>query len=166
MSRTQILDHDTIVQKTKRIAYQIVEENFDEKELVLIGIVPNGLAYAELLKANIQAFSNIAIEILSLELNKLNPLDEAIVFHKGKTNLKNKVVILVDDVANTGKTSFYALKPIMDENPKKVQIAVLVDRKHKLFPVAADFVGMSLSTTLKEHILVEFEKKKVNAYLL
>jgi pyrimidine operon attenuation protein/uracil phosphoribosyltransferase len=72
--------------------------------------------------------------------------------------LDNKTILLVDDVANTGKTMYYALKPIMEFSPKKVQIAVLVDRQHKLFPVSSDFVGLSLSTTMQEHISVVFDK--------
>ena len=163
--KTKILDHEAILQKTTRIAYQIIEENFDEKELILIGIKPNGFAFAEKLKSVIETFSKMKITLLSIELNKQNPLSEKIVFEKSKTVLKNKIVILVDDVASTGKTAFYALKPIMEEQPKKVQIAVLVDRKHKLFPVSADFVGLSLSTTLKEHITVEIKNKKAEAFL-
>lgn len=163
--KTKILDNAAILQKTMRIAYQIIEENFEEKELVLIGIKPNGLTFAEKLKNVIESFSKIKITLLHVSLNKQNPLNEAIVFDKGKTSLKNKAVIVVDDVVNTGKTTFYALKPIMDEQPKKIQIAVLVDRKHKLFPVSADFVGLSLSTTLKEHILVEMKGKKAEAFL-
>jgi pyrimidine operon attenuation protein/uracil phosphoribosyltransferase len=164
--RIKILDHEAILQKTTRIAYQIIEENYEEKELVLIGIRPNGSTYCEWLQKAIQASSKVKITILNISLNKLQPLSEEIVFEKGKTSLKNKVVILVDDVASTGKTAFYALKPIMDEQPKKVQIAVLVDRKHKQFPVSADFVGTSLSTTLQEHILVNFSAKKSEAFLL
>lgn len=163
--KTKILDHQAILQKTTRIAYQIIEENFDEKEVILIGVKPNGFSFAEKLKSEMEQFSKVKITMLSLELNKQNPLSEEIVFEKGKTVLKNKVVVLVDDVASTGKTAFYALKPIMEEQPKKVQIAVLVDRKHKLFPVSADFVGLSLSTTLKEHITVEIKNKKAEAFL-
>ena len=163
--KTPILDYPAILQKTIRIAHQIVEENYSEKELILVGIHPNGLAYAEWLQKAIQEFSKVKITLLSISLNKQEPLSEEIVFDKGKTSLKNKTVIVVDDVANTGKTTFYALKPIMDELPKKVQIAVLVDRKHKRFPVSADFVGMSLSTTLQEHILVNIAGKKSRAFL-
>lgn len=163
--KTKILDHQAILQKITRIAYQIIEENFEEKEVILIGVKPNGFSFAERLKSEIETFSKVKITLLSLTLNKQQPLSEEIVFDKGKTVLKDKVVLLVDDVASTGKTAFYALKPIMEEQPKKVQIAVLVDRKHKRFPVSADFVGLSLSTTLKEHITVEIKNKKAEAFL-
>lgn len=73
---------------------------------------------------------------------------------------------MVDDVANTGKTMYYALKPVMEFSPRKVQVAVLVDRQHKLFPVSSDFVGLSLNTTMQEHIRVELVKGKAEAYLV
>ncbi len=167
MKKNLILNHEEIQQKTRRIAYQIVEDNYDEKELVMIGIKPNGFVYAETLKKEIEAIDGIKITLLELTLNKVKPLEDEITVQLGKLSLNNKTVLIVDDVANTGKTLYYALKPIMDFSPKKVQAVVLVDRQHKLFPVTADFVGLSLSTTLREQITVEFDKKgKSNAYLV
>ena len=69
-----------------------------------------------------------------------------------------KVVIIVDDVANTGRTIYYAIKPLLDTLPKKVEVAVLVDRKHKSFPIQSDYVGLSLATTLKENIDVQIRE--------
>lgn len=167
MKKNLILNHEQIQQKTRRIAYQIVEDNYDEKEVVMIGIKPNGFVYAETLKKEIEAIGGIKITLLELTLNKTKPLENEIVVALGKLSLNNKTVLIVDDVANTGKTLYYALKPIMDFSPRKVQAAVLVDRQHKLFPVTADFVGLSLSTTLQEQIRVEFDTKgKSNAYLV
>jgi pyrimidine operon attenuation protein/uracil phosphoribosyltransferase len=166
MKKNQILNSEEIQQKTRRIAYQIVEDNYDESELILIGIVPNGFEYAERLKKEIEAIDGIKVTLLELSLNKSKPLEDEIKLDLGKRSLDNKTIIVVDDVANTGKTLYYALKPVMDFFPKKVQAAVLVDRQHKLFPVSPDFVGLSLSTTLQEHILVEFDgKNKAAAYL-
>lgn len=166
MKKIQILTSEEIHQKTRRIAYQIVEDNYDESELTLIGIKPNGFEYAEQLKKEIEAIDEIKVVLLELSLNKNKPLEEEISLQLGKKSLDNKTVIVVDDVANTGKTLYYALKPVMEFFPKKVQAAVLVDRQHKLFPVSPDFVGLSLSTTLQEHILVEFDEKgKGKAYL-
>ncbi|HLP20524.1 MAG TPA: phosphoribosyltransferase family protein [Chitinophagales bacterium] len=166
MKKVQILTTEAIQQKTRRIAYQIVEDNYDEDELVLIGIKPNGLEYAAQLKKEIEAIDGMKVVLLELSLNKAKPLEEEISLELGKKTLNNKTVIVVDDVANTGKTLYYALKPVMDFLPKKVQAVVLVDRQHKLFPVSPDFVGLSLSTTMKEHIQVEFDTKgKGVAYL-
>lgn len=167
MKKNLILNHEEIKQKTRRIAYQIVEDNSDEKELVMIGIKPNGFVYAQTLKKEIESIEAIKVTLLELALNKAKPLEDEIKVTLGKLSLNNKTVLIVDDVANTGKTLYYALKPIMDFSPKKVQAVVLVDRQHKLFPVTADFVGLSLSTTLREQITVEFDSKgKSNAYLV
>jgi len=166
MKKVQILTGAEIQQKTRRIAYQIVEDNYDESELILIGIKPNGFEYAEQLKKEIEAIDDIKVVLIELSLNKSKPLEEEIHLELGKKSLDRKTVIVVDDVANTGKTLYYALKPVMEFSPKKVQAAVLVDRQHKLFPVSPDFVGLSLSTTMKEHILVEFDAKgKGKAFL-
>lgn len=159
MKKTLILNTDEIKQKTRRIAYQVLEDNYEEKELVMIGIKPNGFEYAEQLKKEIEAIDGIKITLLELKLNKQKPLSEEINVELGKLSLDKKAVLIVDDVANTGKTLYYALKPIMEYSPRKVQAAVLVDRQHKLFPVTADFVGLSLNTTLQEHIRVEFDGK-------
>lgn len=159
MKKTQILNAEEIKQKTRRIAYQIVEDNYDEKELIVIGIKPNGYRYAAQLKKEIEQIDGMQVKLVALQLNKHQPLEKEIVLELGKLSLDNKTVLLVDDVANTGKTMYYALKPIMEFSPRKVQAAVLVDRQHKLFPVTPDFVGLSLSTTLQEHILVEFDEK-------
>lgn len=167
MKKNLILSHEEIQQKTRRIAYQVVEDNYNEKELVMIGIKPNGFVYAETLKKEIEAIDGVKITLLELTLNKTKPLEDEITIALGKLSLNNKTVLMVDDVANTGKTLYYALKPIMDFSPKKVQAVVLVDRQHKLFPVTADFVGLSLSTTLREQITVEFDNTgKSNAYLV
>lgn len=166
MKKVEILNNDAIVQKTRRIAYQIIEDNYDESELVLIGIKPNGLQYAVQLKKEIEAIDGMKVTLLELTIDKANPLSTEIVLDLGKKTLNNKAVIIVDDVANTGKTLYYALKPVMEYLPKKVQAVVLVDRQHKLFPVSPDFVGLSLSTTMKEHIQVAFDAKgKGAAYL-
>lgn len=166
MKKVEILNNDAIVQKTRRIAYQIIEDNYDESELVLIGIKPNGLQYAVQLKKEIEAIDGMKVTLLELTIDKTNPLSTEIVLDLGKKTLNNKAVVIVDDVANTGKTLYYALKPVMEYLPKKVQAVVLVDRQHKLFPVSPDFVGLSLSTTMKEHISVAFDSKgKGVAYL-
>jgi len=133
----------------------------------MIGIKEGGYEYAKLLKKEIESISESSIKFLSLTMNKQAPLSHPITLDNGKLSLDKKVILLVDDVANTGKTMYYALKPIMDFSPKKVQVAVLVDRQHKLFPISSDFVGLSLSTTMQEHIRVELnEAGKAEAYLV
>jgi pyrimidine operon attenuation protein/uracil phosphoribosyltransferase len=159
MKKILILDSEDIRQKTIRLAYQVVEDNYDAGELVMIGIKPNGYIYAQKLQKEIEAIDSLKVTLIELAFDKDKPLDAAISLDLGKKSLDKKTILIVDDVANTGKALYYALKPLMEFTPKKVQAAVLVDRQHKLFPVSPDFVGLSLSTTLQEHILVEFDKK-------
>lgn len=166
MKRIKILDHEDIQQKTRRMAYQIVEDNYAETDLLLIGIRPNGYDYALLLKKEVEAINKMKVTLAEITFDKVNPLKGRMKLAPAKIALNDKAVILVDDVANTGKTLYYALKPLLEFAPKKVQAAVLVDRQHKLFPVTPDFVGLSLSTTLKEHILVEFKAKGEGAAYL
>ena len=166
MKRTLILDQAAISQKTRRIAYQIVEDNYDEKEIIMIGIDGTGYEYAQLLRKEIESISEISIKLLALRLDKQQPLAHPIEITGPAPSLDNKVVLMVDDVANTGKTMYYALKPVMAYSPRKVQVAVLVDRQHKLFPISSDFVGLSLNTTMQEHIRVELVKGKAEAYLV
>lgn len=158
--KTPLLSEKDIRLKTERIAYEILENNYEENELIIAGIKENGYNFAKKLTAVLKKISPFKITLTSIRLNKKNPTKEKIEVDLDNSQLNNKVVIVVDDVANTGKTLFYSLKPLMDFYPKKVQVAVLVDRKHKTFTVSADYIGLSLSTTMQEHISVEIESAK------
>lgn len=165
-SKTLILNKADIEQKIKRLSYEILEDNYDEKELVFIGVKGAGLVFAERLINYINTISKIETKLFHVEVNKENPLSEEVMINTEISNLNNKTLLLVDDVANSGKTLCYALKPLLNALPKKIQIAVLVDRKHKKYPVSADYIGLSLSTTMKEHISVELSKTKESAVFL
>lgn len=162
-----ILTEKDIQQKISRIAYEILENNYEEKELIIAGIKDNGYNFAKKLVSVLKKIAPFKLTFTSISINKNKPLSEEVVIDLRKEELNNKTVIIADDVANTGKTLFYALKPLMNFSPKNVQVCVLVDRKHKKFPIAADYIGISLSTTMKEHISVEFENvKEEGVYLL
>jgi pyrimidine operon attenuation protein/uracil phosphoribosyltransferase len=115
--------------------------------------------------------SNQLLEFINKKLSKLETLYdkivEAEVFLKLETqqSVKDKVVIVVDDVLNTGKTMLYSLIPLVNDKARKIQTLVLVDRNHISFPVKANYVGTALSTTLQEHIEVTISKGKVDVYL-
>lgn len=151
-TKNAVLDKDAIERKLKRMAYEIAERNLDEHELIIAGINGNGELVAKKLIEQIRKIHSFHIEELTVQLNKKNPVD--VLLHKN-ISIENKVVILVDDVANTGKTMLYALKPFLDASPKKIQTLVLVERSHKLFPIQTDYAGLSIATTLQEHITVE-----------
>ncbi len=162
----KILDNKQINQKVRRLAYQIYEGNPKIRNLVFLGINNNGLAFAKLLMTEFDLISNIDSTLGSIKLDAANPVGSEIELELDKTNLKSKHIIVVDDVANTGRTLFYAMKPLLEYLPKKIEVAVLVDRKHKSFPIAVDYVGLSLATTLKENILVDIKKEKSKAAFL
>ena len=150
-----ILNDIQIRQKIKRLSIEILERNFDAPEIILAGINNNGLAMAELLMRGLIERTTIPITLTRIRLSPAAPIAHPIELEMPLESVNGKTIIVVDDVANTGRSLFYALKPLMDILPKKIEIAVLVDRKHKSFPIQPDYVGLSLSTTLKEHIDVK-----------
>lgn len=160
-----ILTSEDIVRKIKRMSIEIAEQNYSEKEIVLLGIHESGLVITNLIKNELES-ENIKVETGSISLNKKNPLAQAIELNTN-SSLEDKVVIIIDDVANSGRTIFYALQPLMSKSIKKLQVAVLVDRQHKSFPITPDYVGLSISTTLKNMIYVDMSKgsEASSAYL-
>jgi len=162
----QILNHRQIQQKINRLAIEIAEHNCKEEEIILAGINNNGIVFAELLMKRLLEMTDIDIIVTRIKLNPANPMQEEIYIEMPEAQLKNKVVILIDDVANTGRTLFYACRPILDTLPKKLEVAVLVDRKHKSFPIRVDYVGLSLATTLKENIDVKIKNVESFAVFL
>jgi len=164
MKQQQILNKCDVDQKITRMACQIAEENYKESTLIFLGIAPSGYTLAEKLCAEVKKILACNTHLHKITIDKKNPLRTAVSLDPSFTPEKY-TVILVDDVANTGKTIFYALQPLLNFNIYKLQVAVLVDRQHKLFPVSPDFVGLSLSTTLREHIIVNLEATKEAVYL-
>src|SRR5262245_24108102 len=129
----KILDKTQIQQKIKRLAIEILENNFEEKSIVLAGINNNGTSFAKLLEKELKKITEITIERVTIRLTPAAPLSSEIEINTPVNSLKGKCIIVVDDVANTGRTIFYACKPILDIIPKKLEVAVLIDRKHKTF---------------------------------
>lgn len=161
--RTTILDKERINWKLQRMAYEIWENFSNEKSITLIGIQGSGAIVAQSLAKRLKEISPVKVEMITLKLNKRKPLSADI---KIEEDLTGKALVLVDDVANSGKTLLYALAPILKYEPEKVMIAVLVDRRHKSFPITPDIVGHSVSTTLQDHIEVETEGDEITAAYL
>lgn len=151
---TQILDKARTLQKVKRIAYEIFENNFDEQEIILAGIDGEGYVFAQLLQQNLQEISKLDVNIAKIVFDKTVECQPDIKLESDVDTFKNKIVIITDDVLNTGKTLAFCLRPFLSIPLKKLQVAVLVDRNYPKYPIAADYVGYSLSTTLSEHIKV------------
>ena len=160
----QILDHAQIKQKIDRIAYQILEDCFDEKEIIIAGIASRGYVFAQKLEKVLSKISKIKCTLVEITLDKdSNNL-------VASTNIpisqcKNKTIILVDDVLNSGRTLLYGLSVFLNIPTKKIRTAVLVDRSHKLFPISTDYAGYTISTVSQEHISVVFDKNKEAVYL-
>jgi len=157
-SRNCVLDRETINRKIRRMALQVAEENAGEERLCVAGINGNGEVVAAALVAALKQVSAIDTEIITVKLNKKAPQDARV--PEGVV-VKDRVVILVDDVANTGRTMLYALRPFLDGGPARIQTMVLVERSHKLFPVQTDYAGLSIATTLQDHITVETEGSEI-----
>ena len=152
-----ILNQQEIGYKIRRIAYQIYENNLDETEIILAGISGNGFELAKMIQKEIQNISNLQTQLCEVKLNKKKPLG-TITTSISKDEYKNKSIVLVDDVLNSGTVLIYGVAHFLDVPLKKFKTAVLVDRNHKKFPVKADFKGISLSTSLSETVEVLFEK--------
>jgi len=153
-TQTLILDNTQIDQKINRIAWQIYEDNAAETEIVIAGILSSGYAVAEKIAAALKEISTIKVRLVTIKINKHSHHEEEVIISADTSALKEKVVIVVDDVLNSGKTMMYALRPFLSADLKKLRTVVLVDRNHKRYPVAADFAGLSLATTLQEHVSV------------
>jgi pyrimidine operon attenuation protein/uracil phosphoribosyltransferase len=159
-----ILNHDEINHKIKRIAYQIYESNVDETEVILAGIDSNGYVLAKKLKACLDKISDIKSILCRVTIDKKNPLEDVTTSLKPE-DYRNQSIVLIDDVLNSGSTLIYGVKHFLDVPMKQFKTAVLVNRNHKKFPVKADFKGISLSTSLNEHVEVVLVGKKFEAYL-
>ena len=163
--KTKILDIKEINQKLKRLAWQVYEKNSSEKEIIVVGISERGLILAKELASLIQQISKIKTQIAHLELDKDNPYNKKVVLNLVEKEYTDKVVILVDDVLNSGKTLMYAAKHFLTTPLVKLAIMVLVDRNHNRYPIKADYVGLSLATTLQEYINVKLKGADKGVYL-
>jgi len=157
--KTKVLSHSDVEKIIKRMAYQIYENNFGDKHITLAGISSRGFEIAKLLQTELDSISNLKSVLLEITIEKENPSNETTKIKPLKFELKGTVVI-VDDVLNTGRAMVYAALPFLNLKASKIQVAVLVDRNHKKFPIAADYTGIKLNTTFQEHVSVETNKKK------
>lgn len=164
--KVRILDQPAIVAKLKRMAFEIYEKNFGKKELIMVGMDERGGYLAQELKSLLERISPLKVTFVQARKD-LESYDVTLEGVDGSV-LKNQIVFLVDDVLYSGITMVSALTTVMEFAPRKVRIAVLIDRGHRSFPVSPDFVGLELATTLKQHVSVEVEEEneKIEAFLL
>lgn len=165
--KTQILDARQSAMKIERMAWQMLEVNSGDKELVLAGIAKRGYQLAGIFKQKLESISKVKVILVEIRINKKAPFEENIYIDVEAVKIENKCIIVIDDVLNSGQTMLHALTPFIKFPVKSLSIAVLLNRSYRNFPVQAKYVGMSLSTTLQEHIEVEFSNKgDISAYLM
>jgi pyrimidine operon attenuation protein / uracil phosphoribosyltransferase len=157
--KTLVLTDQQINQKIKRMAFEIYENNFKEKSIVLAGIDGQGYSFAKILGKELESIAELEVVIVKVTVDKLAPQQSEIIIDKESKEYKKKCILLVDDVLNTGRTLAYAMKPFFEAGVKKMEVAVLVNRSNTLFPIMPTYTGYELSTTLKDHVEVILGKK-------
>ena len=167
MTRTGdlILNKKEVSQKIRRFAYEIYENNFEEKELIIAGIYDRGFSLAKRIVKELSRISPIKTQLVKVSINKISPLKEEISLDCDLRMLRNKSVVLVDDVLKTGRTMSFSLKAFLGAEIRKMEAAVLVDRSHKSFPIDAKYKGYELSTTINEHVEVKLGGVDQGVYL-
>ncbi|MDO7610161.1 MAG: phosphoribosyltransferase [Crocinitomicaceae bacterium] len=160
-----ILNHQQIQQKITRLGHELLENCFEEEEIFIGGIQGNGFELAKTLANIIAQNSDISVNHFEIKINKIEPWKEKVNLTIDEEKLKKGFIILVDDVINSGKTMQYALVKLLERPTKTIRTVVLVDRKHRRYPVKADIVGLSLSTTLKDRVEVVLGARDSKAFL-
>ena len=153
-----ILNGETANRKLRRMSLEIAEQNYGSPALVVVGIRENGWAIASVISDYIREVFKGTVEVAALTMDKKAP---GVIDITPVCDYRGKVILLVDDVANSGRTMLYALQPFLAAYPAKIQTLALVERTHKFFPIHVDYVGLSISTNLDEHINVEVDGDEV-----
>jgi pyrimidine operon attenuation protein / uracil phosphoribosyltransferase len=154
----RVLDAVKVNQKITRIAYEIIENNFKEKKLVIAGIDGQGYLLAKQIAAELGRISPVQIHLVKVSLDKFSPQQSEVTLDTENNDIKKKCVVLVDDVLNTGRTLAYGMKPFLNIEVKKIEVAVLVNRSNTLFPITPTYTGYELATTLTDHVEVVLGK--------
>ena len=157
--KSLVLNTKQVSQKIRRIAYEIYENNFSEKSIVLAGIDGQGYAFAKMLEKELNAISSIKTLLVKVSLDKFSPVQSEVTIDSPVKDLKKKCIILIDDVLNSARTLAYGMKPFLLAEVKKVEVAVLVNRSHTLFPIVPTYTGFELATTLSDHVEVRLGKE-------
>jgi pyrimidine operon attenuation protein/uracil phosphoribosyltransferase len=163
--QNKILSHAQIQHIVRRIAYQIYEANVEEKKIIIAGIDGGGLALAKKIQRVLQKITEAEIELCKVFMDKSNPLKSGVTTSMPEADYAHQSIVLVDDVLNSGSTLIYGVHHFLKTPLKQLKTAVLVNRNHKKYPVKADFKGISLSTSLQEHVHVRFQAKNDLVYL-
>ena len=152
-----ILDSIDINNKIRRISFEILEKNFDENEIFLVGVLPNGKYLSNKISEFLSQFSKIKLNLHFIEIEKKSRSIDKIIPSLNSEMVNNKVIVIIDDVMNSGGTLMYSINEMLKFKPKKIQIAVLIERYYKNFPLNPDYKGLELSTSETEHVEVKLD---------
>ena len=158
-AKALVLNADQVSQKIRRIAFEIYENNFSEKKIVLAGIDGQGYVFAKLLEKELKKISPLEVVLAKVSLDKLSPIQSEVKIDIPQKDFKKRSVILVDDVLNSARTLAYAMKPFLTSEIKRIEVAVLVNRSHTVFPITPTYTGYELATTLTDHVEVKLGKE-------
>jgi pyrimidine operon attenuation protein/uracil phosphoribosyltransferase len=164
-SKTLVLTEEQVLLKIQRIAWQIFEQHVNEDVVYLVGISKSGFWLAKQIMAVLGDISDLQLKLVEMEINKKNPLDESVRINIELSELEGKCVVLIDDVLNSGRVLIYGVRHLLGQPLKSLTTAVLVDRNHKEYPIKADVKGLSLSTSIQEHVEVEIKGNNAKVYL-
>ncbi len=160
------MDHAAILRTVKRMAWEIYEHHDSAGKLILAGVDDRGYVLANLLYSELKSIADVPVELLRIRFDRHHPESSAASFEPGAEMLKGHKVVLVDDVLNTGKTLVYCMKWLMDAGATGIRTAFLAERSHRNYPVQGDVVGISLATTLQEHVHFNAaDPENLNLYL-
>lgn len=162
--KKQVLDFEKISRICGRLAYQILENNINEDEILLVGIKEKGYEIAKIIEQKLKDITSSKVHLKSITIDKKNP--NQISEFDINFNQMPKSVYLVDDVLNTGKTLMFAVNSLLKYDFDLIKTLVLIDRNHKRFPIKVDFKGISLSTNLDDTVKLISENKNLEAVLV
>lgn len=162
--KKQVLDYEKISRICGRLAYQILENNINEDEILLVGIKEKGYEIAKIIEQKLKNISSSKVHLKSITIDKKNPnqISEVDI----NFDIMPKSVYLVDDVLNTGKTLMFAVNSLLKYDFNLIKTLVLIDRNHKRYPIKVDFKGISLSTNLDDTVKLISENKNLEAVLV
>lgn len=155
-----ILDDSDVENKIQRIGLEILEDNIDQSKIILFGISDNGKLISQKLIDHINKISDIKIILIDVIIRNGS------IAYNSKFDLLNESIIIVGDVSQTGKTLQMVISDLMLYNPSKIKTSVIINRDQTMYPVKIDYVGLSLSTSVNEHVDVMVDKKnRFSVYL-
>lgn len=158
----RILDHNEIFARLKRMAYEIYENNYQQSEMLVIGIDQRGGFIAEKLVSFLSELSPIKVTLIDAEVDRSESLP-GVSLSAELEDLTGKAILVVDDVLYSGFTMLSVVSILLQMEPSTIQTAVLIDRGHRKMPISADYVGLELSTTLHQHVSVRIDEDEEKA---